>query len=66
MLHARQHIINEDSISRGGIVDQNMGDGADELAVLDDGAAAHTLDDAAGFGDQIGIGDGHGEAFVGF
>ena len=33
------HIFNENSVSRGRIVDQHVGDSAHELAVLKDGAA---------------------------
>ena len=36
-----KHIFNKDSIPHCWIIDQNMGDGADELAVLDNGTAAH-------------------------
>ena len=39
----REHILDKDSISRGGIVDQNMGDGADQFAVLDNGGATRPL-----------------------
>ena len=37
--HIGEHILEEDPVTRGGIVDQNMGDGAHDLAVLDDGGA---------------------------
>ena len=36
-----QHIFDEDAIASGGIVDQDMGDGTYQFAVLDNGAAAH-------------------------
>ena len=36
-----QHVFDEDAISGSGIVDEDVGDGADEFAVLDDGAAGH-------------------------
>ena len=36
-----QHIFDEDAVAGGGVIDQDMVDGADELAVLDDGTAAH-------------------------
>jgi len=36
-----QHIFNENSVPRGGIVDQHVRDRSDELAVLNDGRAAH-------------------------
>ena len=35
------HIIDEDPVPRCGVVDENVGDGAHQLAVLDNGAAAH-------------------------
>ena len=39
--HLPQHILNEDPVPRRGIADQHVGHGAHELAVLDDGGAAH-------------------------
>lgn len=36
-----QHIFDKDSVSLGRIVDEDVGDGADELAILYDRAAAH-------------------------
>lgn len=36
-----QHIFDEDSVAGGGVIDQHMGNSADKLAVLDDGAARH-------------------------
>ena len=36
-----QHILNKDAISRCGVVDQDVGDSADELAVLNDRRAAY-------------------------
>ena len=36
-----QHILNKDAISGGGVVHKDMGDGADELAVLNDRTATH-------------------------
>lgn len=36
-----QHILDEDSVFRGRVIDQNIGHRADELAVLDDGASRH-------------------------
>ena len=36
-----QHIFDEDAISRCGIVDEDMGHGTHQLAVLDDGRAGH-------------------------
>ena len=36
-----EHVFNEDTISGSWIVDKDMGDGADQFAILDDGTAAH-------------------------
>ena len=36
-----QHILNENSVTRGGIVDENVCYRAHELAVLNDGGACH-------------------------
>ena len=36
-----QHILDKNTIAPSGFVHQNVGDGADELAVLDDRTAAH-------------------------
>ena len=36
-----QHIFDEDAVPRGGVVDEDMGDGSDQLAILHDGRAAH-------------------------
>ena len=38
--HIHQHIFEEYAVARGGIVDQHVGDRADELAVLDNRASA--------------------------
>ena len=38
-----EHILNEDAISGGRIVNKDMSNGADELAVLDDGGATRPL-----------------------
>lgn len=51
----RQHIFYKDSISFAGILYQHMGHGADQVAVLDDGGAAHALDDPAGQRQKLGI-----------
>ena len=37
----REHILDEYSVAGCGVVDHNVRDGADELAVLDDRRAAH-------------------------
>ena len=34
--HIDQHILGKDSVARGGIIDQDVGHGTDELTVLDD------------------------------
>ena len=39
--HLPQHILNEYTIPRGGIVDEDVGDSSHELAVLYDGRATH-------------------------
>ena len=52
-----QHILYKNAISRCGIIDEDMGHCADEVTVLDNGRAAHALDDAAGGFQQLGIGD---------
>ena len=62
--HPIQHILDEDAVPRGGIIDQYVGHSADQLAVLNNGAAAHPLDNASRFLQQGRIGDGNGEAFV--
>ena len=36
-----QHIFNEDAVAHGGVVDQYVGHGADELAALNDRTATH-------------------------
>ena len=36
-----QHILNEDPVSRGGVVDQHVRHSSNEPAVLNDGGAAH-------------------------
>jgi len=41
-----------------------VGDGADELAVLDNGRARHSLNDTAGLCDKIRIADLYREAFA--
>ena len=39
--HIDQHILGEDAVARRGIVDQHVRHRAHELAVLDNGGAAH-------------------------
>ena len=43
-----QHIFDEDAISGGRIVNKDMGDGAHQFPILNDGTAGHALDDTAG------------------
>ena len=45
-----EHVFDKDSVAFGAVLDEDVGYGADEFVVLDDGAAAHALDDAAGLG----------------
>lgn len=57
MLHFSmlQHVFNKDSISSGAVLDEDVGDCADELTVLDNGAAAHSLDNTAGELQQVRV-----------
>ena len=50
-----QHILRQDAVTAGGVVHEYVGDSAYQLAVLEDGAAAHTLDDTAGGIQQAGV-----------
>ena len=34
-----QHVFDEDAVATGWVVDQDVGDGADQFSVLDDGGA---------------------------
>ena len=43
-----EHIFNKNPISFGGILDKDMRDGADDCSILDNRAAAHTLNNATG------------------
>ena len=36
-----QHLFDKDAVAGGGVGDENVGDRADDLAVLQDGATAH-------------------------
>ncbi len=45
-----EHVFNKYPISLCGVLDEYVGDGSDQFPVLDDGAAAHALDDASGEG----------------
>ena len=44
-----EHIINEDPITAGGVIYEDVGDRANQLSVLYDRTAAHSLDDASRF-----------------
>ena len=37
--HIGEHVFNKDAISRCRIIDEDVGDGADELSILNDGGA---------------------------
>ena len=50
-----EHILYAYAVAPGGVVDENMSDGAYQLTVLYDGAAAHPLYDAPGKSCQAGI-----------
>ena len=52
-----QHIFDENAVACGRVVYKDVGDGADEVSVLDDGAAGHALDNAAGGFQQSGVCD---------
>ena len=51
----REHVFYEDPVASGGIVDQHMGHGADDLPVLQDRRPAHPLHDPARLLKQAGI-----------
>lgn len=57
MLHFSmlQHVFNKYPVSSGAVLDENVGDCTDDLAVLDDGTAAHSLNNAAGELQQVRI-----------
>ena len=59
-----QHILHQNPIPPRRILDKNVRDRTDELAVLDDGAAAHALDDPAGQGKKVRIGHPDDHIFV--
>lgn len=56
--HHPQHILNKDPIPRRGVVDEHVGHCPHQLAVLNDGRAAHALHDAPCLLDQGGVRDG--------
>ena len=51
-----QHILHQNPIPSRRILNKNVRDCSDEFSVLDDGAAAHALDDPAGQGQKFRIG----------
>ena len=52
-----QHMLQQDAVALGGVIHQHMGHSPHKAPVLDDGAAAHPLDDAAGGLQQLGVCD---------
>ena len=57
-----EHILNENAVSRCRIIYENVRHGSNDLAVLDDRAATHALDDAACGGKELRVGDADREA----
>ena len=57
-----EHVFDEDAVAGRRIVDENVSDRSDELAVLNDGRAAHALHDTARYGEQVGVGNVYGKA----
>ena len=60
--HLCQHILNEYTVADGGVVDENVGHGAYDLSVLQDGGAGHPLHDAACLFEEGLVGDLNGKA----
>jgi len=52
-----EHIFGKNAVSARRVVYKYMGHGADQLAVLDDRASAHSLHDAAGLAQELLVGD---------
>ena len=52
-----QHVFDADAVSPGRVVQKDVRDGADEFSVLHDGAARHTLHDAARAADEFAVRD---------
>ena len=48
-----QHILHQNPIPTRRILNKNVRDCSDEFSVLDDGAAAHALDDPTGQGQKV-------------
>ena len=61
---AKHHIFHKDPVPSGAVLDKHVGHGSDELSVLDDGAAAHALDDSAGEGQKFRVRDLDYQAFI--
>ena len=59
-----EHIVDQYAVAFGRIVDEDMGDSTDDLAILNDRAAAHALNDAACALEQDRIGDFDDQAFA--
>ncbi len=59
----RKHIFNKNPITAGRVIHQHVGDGADEFAVLQNGAARHSLDNPVGFRQQFRVGDLNTQVF---
>ena len=51
-----QHGLKKNPVPCRRVIDQDVGHGADELAILQDRAAGHALDDAAGGGQEGRVG----------
>ena len=52
-----EHVVDKDSVAAGGVIYEDVSDRANQLSVLDDRTAAHSLDDASRFLKQILIRD---------
>ena len=58
-----EHIFDKDSVAAGGVVYKYMGYRADDLAVLQNRAAAHALHNPAAFRQQLRVGHLNTEVF---
>src|SRR5574344_1545211 len=58
----RQHILGKNTVALSGVVDHHMGHSAHQLAVLQNGAAAHALHYAAGGLQQLRVGNAQEQA----
>lgn len=59
-----EHAFGKNAVSSRRIVDKNVRDCADEHTVLNNGAAAHSLDDPAGLRGEAAVGDMDHEVFA--